>query len=144
MKKIFIIALVSLFCLSAFARGKRPIVFQKLPQNVQEAVLVNYTEDQVQLITSEKTMPRHFKYVFHVADGTVLTYTHKAQLMNVTNINGIKEVYVPEKVLEYLHATFPNAKITGYRPEYGVHKVEMNNAMTLLFNKSGKFLRIDE
>ena len=144
MRKILFIALMSVISLGAFARGKRPVSFQKVPQAVQEAVLVNYAEDQVQLITSEKTMPRHYKYVFHLADGAVVSYTHKAQLINVTNINGIKPAYVPEKVLEYIQATFPNATISGYKMEYGVHKVEMNNAMTLLFSKSGKFLRIDE
>lgn len=144
MRKILFIALMSVISLGAFARGKKPVTFQKIPQVLQEAVLANYAENEVQLITCEKTMPRHYKYVFHLADGAVITYSHKAQLMNVANINGIKHAYVPAAVLEYVQATFPNAKITGYKFEFGVHKVEMNNAMTLLFSKKGKFMRIDE
>ena len=56
MKKILCVALVSLFCLTAFARGKQPVSFAKMPEVLQTEILKNFTEDQVQLITSEKTM----------------------------------------------------------------------------------------
>ena len=144
MKKISIIALLALVSLCANARGKQPITFAKLPQNVQDSVLVNFTQDQIQLITSEKTMPKHYKYVFNMADGTKLECNNKAQLRKVSNKNGIKEVFVPEKILTYVHETFPNATITEYKKETMKQEIELNDKMDLVFNKNGAFIRIDD
>ena len=129
-------------CVSA--RGKQPISFQKLPQNVQENVLANFAEDQIQLITSEKTMPKHYKYVLNMADGTKLECNNKAQLRKVSNKNGIKEVFVPENILTYVHETFPNATITEYKRESMKQEIELNDKMDLIFSKNGKFIRIDD
>ena len=144
MKKILCIALMSVVTLGAFARGKQPMTFQKLPQVVQEAVLVNFTQDQIQLITSEKTMPKHYKYVFNMADGTKLECNNKAQLRKVSNKNGIKEAFVPENILTYVHETFPNATITEYKRETMKQEVELNDKMDLIFSKKGTFIRIDD
>ena len=139
-----LIALMSALCLAGFSRGKQPINFQKLPQAVQEAVLANFAQDQIQLITSEKIMPKHYKYVFTIADGTRLECNNKAQLRKVSNKSGIKEVYVPENVLTYVHETFPNATITEYKRESMKQEVELNDKMDLIFSKNGKFIRIDD
>ena len=144
MKKILFIALASMFGLGAFARGKQPITFQKLPQNVQETVLVNFTQDQFQLITSEKTMPKHYKYVFIMEDGTKLECNNKAQLRKVSNKNGIKEAFVPEIILTYVHETFPNATITEYKRETMKQEIELNDKMDLIFSNKGQFIRIDD
>jgi hypothetical protein len=143
-KKILFIALMSVITLGAFARGKQPMTFAKLPQKVQDTVLVNFSEDQIQLITSEKTMPKHYKYVLHMADGTKLECNNKAQLRKVSNKNGIKEAFVPEIILTYVHETFPNATITEYKRETMKQEIELNNKMDLVFNTKGKFLRIDD
>jgi hypothetical protein len=135
---------MSVVTLGAFARGKQPITFAKLPQAVQETVLVNFTQDQIQLITSEKTLPKHYEYTFVMADGTKLECTSKAQLRKVSNKNGIKEAFVPEIILTYVHETFPNATITEYKRETMKQEIELNDKMDLVFNTKGQFLRIDD
>ena len=149
MKKIICVALVSMFCLTAFARGKQPVSFPKMPEVLQTEILKNFTEDQVQLITSEKTMPRHHKFVFHLADGTKLEYMSigkkklKIQFRQITNPAGIKQEFVPENIQSYIQETFPNATITSYEKETMNQTIELNQDMVLIFNKSGKFIRID-
>jgi len=149
MKKILCLALVSLFGLTAFARGKQPVSFPKMPEVLQTEVLKNYTPDQVQLITSEKIMPRHQKYVFHMADGTKLEYMSigkkkiKAEFRKVSNKAGIKKAFVPQNVQDYITEMFPNATITSYKLETMKQAVELNDNMDLVFDKKGKFIRID-
>ena len=144
MKRIVFVALLSALSLSGFARGKQPITFQKLPQAVQEAVLANFEQSEVQLITSEKIMPKHYKYVFNMADGTKMEYNNKAVLRKVTNKKGIKEVFVPENICTYVHETFPNATITEYKRETMKQQIELNDKMDLIFSSKGKFIRIDD
>ena len=150
MKRIAIIALMCVIGLSGFARGKKPVAFQKMPEVLQTEILTNFAEDQVQLITSQKIMPRYHKFVFHMADGTKMEYMSvgykkfKVQFRNIRNENGIKEAYVPERVLTYVHETFPNATITEYKRETMKQDIRLNDKMNLVFSKKGKFIRIDD
>lgn len=144
MKKITLVALlVSAFALGAFARGKQPVAFNKLPEVVQKEVKKNFTEDQIQFITAKKEGPKRFEYTFIMMDDTKLICDSKAQLRSIASWEGVQDVFVPEKVLKYIQTTFPNTIITEYKRENGCQKVTLNDKMLLLFNKKGKFLRID-
>ena len=145
MKRISLIALlVTVLCSMACARGKQPIAFTKLPQAIQDSVLAHFTADQVQLATCEKTMPKHFEYELRIADGTKIEYNQNAQLMKVSNKAGIQTAYIPEKVLTYITETFPNSVITEYKVSPLKKAVELNDDIELVFDKHGKFLRIDD
>ena len=145
MKRISLIALlVTVLCSMACARGKQPIAFTKLPQAIQDSVLAHFTADQVQLATCEKTMPKHFEYELRIADGTKIEYNQSAQLMKVSNKAGIQTAYIPEKVLTYITETFPNSVITEYKVSPMKKAVELNDDIELVFDKHGKFLRIDD
>lgn len=144
MKKLSIIALLTLVSLCVNARGKQPIVFDKLPEAVQDSVLAHFTAEQVQLATSLKTKPRYYVYEMRMADGTKLEYNKKAQLLKVSNQAGIQSSFVPEVILTYVQTTFPNATITKYKSETLKKEIKLNDDMTLIFNKKGKFIRIDD
>ena len=145
MKRISIIALLlTVLCVAASARGKQPIVFDKLPQAVQDSVLAHFTADQLQLATSLKTRPRFYEYDLRMADGTKMEYNKKAQLLKVSNKAGIQSSFVPEEILTYVQANFPNAVITKYECESFKKVIKLNDDMTLTFNKQGKFIRIED
>ena len=149
MKKIVFVALMSVIGLSVFARGKQPVAFQKMPEVLQTEILNHFEQDQVQLITSEKTMPRHHRFVFHMADGTRLEYMSvgrkkfKVYFRNIANKDGIQTAYVPENVMTYITETFPNATVTSYKLDLMKQDIVLNDNMDLVFSKKGKFIRID-
>ena len=145
MKRFSLVTLLlCVLSLTAFARrGKQPIAFTALPQNVQTEVLKNFMEDQVQIITSEKKVGRK-EYEFMMADETVIMYDNKAQLRKVKNPQGIKDLFVPENILQYVQKTFPNATITKYSHDRLKQEVELNDKMELVFNNWGTFLRIED
>ena len=144
MKKITLLALlVSAFTLGVFARGKQPVAFNKLPEAVKTEIKKNFTEDQIQFITAKKEGRKRFEYTFIMVDNTKLVCDTKAQLRSIESQKGVMDVFIPEKILSYVQTTFPNTTITEYKRENGCQKVELNDKMLLLFNKKGKFLRID-
>ena len=67
----------------------------------------------------------------------------KIQFREITNPAGIKQEFVPENIQSYIQETFPNATITSYEKETMNQTIELNQDMVLVFNKSGKFIRID-
>lgn len=144
MKKITIIALLmSVFTLSAFAKGKQPIAFEKVPQVVQTEFKKSFTTDQVQYVTTKKELG-HRDYTFTLADGTKIKFDQKGRLRQVENKAGILTTLVPEKILEYARQTFPNAIITEYKCEKSRQEIELNDNMELIFSKRSKFLRIED
>ena len=133
-----------MLCLGASARGKQPVAFSKVPQIVQDTVLNHYLMEDVLLSTRQKTQPRHYMYEFRTADGTKMLYTDKAVLIEASNKAGIQHSFLPAKVLNYVLEVFPNAVITEYERSSMKQEVELNNDIELVFNKHGKFLRIDD
>ena len=134
---------MALMSLTAFAKGKQPIAFDKVPQPVQTELQKYFTQDQVQYATFEKALGQKL-YTFVLEDGTKIRYNHKAVLRKVENKNGILTTLVPEKIMEYANATFPKATITEYVCDKSRKEIELNNNMELIFNKRCKFLRIED
>jgi acyl-CoA synthetase (AMP-forming)/AMP-acid ligase II len=145
MKKIALVALlISAFTAGVSARGKQPIAFEKVPEVVQEEVQKYFLPLEIQLITVKKVAPRKFEYTFSMEDATQIKYSNKAVLLEVENEKGVLPVFIPEKILTYVLETFPNATITSYEAASGKKVIELNDEMVLVFNKKGKFLRIED
>ena len=142
MKKLLIF-FIFFMSLTAFAKGKQPIAFDKVPQPVQTELQKYFTQDQVQYATFEKALGQKL-YTFVLEDGTKIRYNHKAVLRKIENKNGILTTLVPEKIMEYANATFPKATITEYVCDKSRKEIELNNNMELIFNKRCKFLRIED
>ena len=134
--------LVSVFCLSAAARGKQPIPFQNLPEMVKSAVLKNFADSAVQYVTWEKAVGKD-KYDFLMQNETKIEYFENGILHEIECKTGIPDALVPEPILKYVRSTFPNAIITEYKNNPWNHEVELNNDMELVFSRGGSFLRIN-
>lgn len=144
MKKItFVALLMSIFCLSACAKGKQPIAFNKTPKAVQTAALKNYTTDQILFITKDRELGKD-EYEFSLADGTKIEFYENGQLHKVKSREGVMDVFIPQEILKYVLATFPNSVITEYKCERWKQQIEINNDTDLIFSRKGKFLRIED
>lgn len=144
MKRILIFALVSLLSLTAFAHGKQPTQFKKLPKQVQTVVKKNYTQEEIQFITCERVSLKKYEYQLVMKDGTSLEYNNTGELLKAKNPQGVKEVFVPKEIAKYVTKNFPNAIITRYKRETARQSATLNDSMELIFTRSGKFIRIDD
>ena len=142
MKKLTIIALLSVFSLTVFAKGKQPVAFQNLPEMVKSAILKNYSDSLVQYVTWQKALGKD-EYDFLMEDGTKIQYLENGQLHKIKCQNGIPDELVPDPILRCVRETFPHAVITQFKNDRLNQYVELNNEMTLVFNRRGDFLRID-
>ena len=145
MKRMTLTALlISAFTLSIFAGGKQPIAFKDLPKDVQKEVSKSYNEKEIQFITEKKEINRHYSYEFTLKDNTTFIYDDKAKLRVMENPDGIRDVFVPEKILKYVQTTFPNTQITRYKKERSCQRVELSEKMELIFDNYNHFVRINE
>ena len=143
MKKLTLMALLlGLFCLTAGAKGKQPIAIEKLPRAVKAAAMQHYTPDQILFITMEKQVGKD-EYEFSLADGTKVEFYENGQLHKIKSQQGVPDAFIPDNMLQYIKATFPNSIVTEYKNDRMMKKIEINNDVDLVFNRRGKFLRID-
>ena len=144
MKRFTLVALLlGILSMGAFARGKQPTTFKKLPKSVQTELKKNFAEEAFPIITCEKVSFKKFTYEVFVSDGTKVKYDDKGQLLRAHNEAGLKEVFVPKEINKYLKKNFPNATVTWYERTIGGQVIELNDKMELIFNKKGKFVRIN-
>lgn len=134
---------MSIFCLSACAKGKQPIALNKTPKAVQTAALKNYTSEQILFITKDRELGKD-EYEFTLADGTKIEFYENGQLHKVKSKEGVMDVFVPQTILKYVQTTFPNSIITEYKCERLKQEIEINNDIDLVFYRKGKFLRIED
>ena len=143
MKKLTLMALLlGLFCLTAGAKGKQPIAIEKLPRAVKAAAMQHYTPDQILFITMEKQVGKD-EYEFSLADGTKVEFYENGQLHKIKSQQGVPDAFIPENMLQYIKATFPNSIVKEYKNDRMMKKLEINHDVDLVFNRRGKFLRID-
>ena len=145
MKRIISLALLIAMCsVAAFARGKQPITYKKLPKPVQKEFKKSFPDSEVQLVTSERVINKHYKYTLMTADDTKVIYNEKGIVLSVENSKGIKETFIPKVVMKYLNKTFPNATVTEYECGVGKQVVNLNDKMKVVFTRKGRFLRIED
>ena len=143
MKRVtFVAMLLGIFCLTACAKGKQPIALDKLPKPVKTAAMQYYTPDEILFITIDNELCKD-EYEFTLADGTKIEFYENGQLHKVKSQQGVPENLIPANMLKYIKATFPNSIVTEYKNERMMKKIEINNDVDLVFNRKGKFLRID-
>ena len=145
MKKILTIALLIAMCsVTVYARGKKPIPYKQLPKPVQKEFKKSFPDDEVQLVTSERIINKHYKYTLLTADDTKVIYNEKGVVLSVRNAQGIKETFIPKEVTKYLTKTFPNATVIEYERGIGKQVVNLNDKMRVIFTPKGKFLRLED
>ncbi|MBR6492601.1 MAG: PepSY-like domain-containing protein [Paludibacteraceae bacterium] len=143
MKKFALMALICTMSMVVCGANKQPVALTALPQAVQDSIAAHYTPDKILIVTGEKTKPRHYEYEFRVDGGTKLKYSDKAVLLKIENVQGIDLSYVPTGIQNYVKETFPNTFIVEYSRETMKQEVVLNIDVTLIFDKNGRFIRLD-
>ena len=144
MKRIAIIVLLAVACVTAaMAKGKEPVAFSDVPVKAKNAFLKIYTDNDVLLSTKEKKVGRK-DYTFILVDDTKITYDDKGVLREVQNTFGVRDTLLPGAIVKYVAKTLPNATVTKYFYERSKQEVVMNDQMKLVFDRKGKFLRLED
>lgn len=69
--------------------------------------------------------------------------TQKEQVKEINGKSKLPDSVIPTKILSYVKSNYPNNYITEWESGRRKQQVELNNDLSLDFNHSGVFLRID-
>ena len=145
MKKIFKLALIAaLFIIPVIVSARdRIIKYEQLPQQSKVFISTHFADGKVSYVTIDDG-----KYEVKMIDGVELNFLRDGEWDNVDckykPVPGSVLNLLPEGIVNYVHASFPDAVIVKVDKEWSCYEIKLDNDLDLIFGRNGTFLRIDD
>ena len=143
MKKYFSVVLMALCSLTACAK-EQVIAYDQVPEPAKAIVAAHFDASQISYVTMDKGL-LDCDYDIKFNDGRSLEFNKAGELIKVDcHQTEVPSALIPELVLQYVKANFPNAFITEWSKDDRRWKAELNSGLDLEFNSTYEFVRIDD
>ncbi len=144
MKKILSIALLALTCTFTACANEKVITFDQIPEPAKAIVAAHFDATQIAYVTLDKGLFDD-EYEVRFNDGRTIEFNKAGALLKVDGkLTEVPSALIPEPVLVYVKANFPNAFITEWGKDDRGYKAELNNGLDLKFNRQYEFVRVDD
>lgn len=84
------------------------------------------------------------EYDVYLNDGTQIDFDANNQWEKVECMRGVPAFFVPKAIATYVKGSYQNLAITKINKEYHGYDIELANGMELSFDKSGRFMGMDD
>lgn len=133
------------FALNVVSAQDKSIRFEQLPTKAQTFVRTHFSEANVVSILEDTEYLVKKEYSVVLNDGSEIEFYSDGDWKEVkTRTGAIPSKIIPSAILQYVTKNFPNTFIKEIKKSRKGYEVEISNGLDLEFNKSGKFLRIDD
>lgn len=140
MKKITLL-LIAVLCLTSLKlMADKPITVEQLPKAALTFLQENFPEQKIILAVKDGRT-----YEARLMNGTKVDFNKKGLWKSIDcNLEPVPEHLIPQPILDYAKANFPNFFITQIDKERYGYEVELNNDINLKFNHAGLIIGIDD
>ncbi len=146
MKKILSVLIMTMFAVGILqAREVVTQDAQKLPAEARQFITQHFPQTQVSYIKIDSELFQGKKYEVVLTNGAEVEFNSKGEWKEVDcKRNAVPMAIIPEKVRDYIQTNFENNTITQIdRDKYG-YDVELDNDLSVEFDKNGNFSRLDD
>ena len=84
------------------------------------------------------------EYDVYLSDGTQIDFDANHQWDQVESMRGVPAFFIPKAIASYVRGSYQNMVITKINKEYHGYEIELSNGLDLNFDRSGRFLGIDD
>ena len=84
------------------------------------------------------------EYDVYLNDGTQIDFDANNQWEKVESMKGVPAFFIPQGISSYVKSNYQNLAITKINKELHGFDVELANGMELTFDRSGRFLGMDD
>ena len=84
------------------------------------------------------------EYDVYLSDGTQVDFDANNQWDQVESMKGVPAFFIPNGIANYVKSNYQNIVITKINKEYHGYDIELANGMELSFDRSGKFMGMDD
>ncbi|MGV3762820.1 PepSY-like domain-containing protein [Parapedobacter sp.] len=118
------------------------IVADGLPKEAQLFISQHFPDHEIIQVVKERDDLRT-SYDVYLSDGFNLDFDKKGNIISVEGTSRLPDSVVPEKILAYVQANYPDYFIRDWELDDRGQEVTLSNGIDLKFDKEGSFLRID-
>lgn len=143
MKKPALILGLWLVMLPLWADNDKPIAWEELPKQAQKTVKEKFADKQIALLQIESSL---FDKDYHVIfkDGSRIEFSRSGDWTNIDcKKDAVPIDFIPSKIMTYLKANYPNAKVVSIEREKKTLEVELSNGMQFKFDKKFRIIDVD-
>lgn len=83
------------------------------------------------------------EYDVYLSDGTQIDFDANNQWEKVES-RAVPAYFIPKAIATYVSSNYQNMAITKIKKEYNTFEVELVNGMDLVFDRSGRFMGMDD
>ena len=84
------------------------------------------------------------EYDVYLSDGTQVDFDANQQWEKVESMRGVPAFFVPQAIASFVRGRYQNLAITKVNKEYHGYDIELANGLDLSFDRSGRFLGMDD
>lgn len=146
MKKILSIIVMAVIAIQFASAGDVVTKDEKqLPLAARNFIKQHFTNPHISYIKIDNELLKGKEYEVVLTNGTEIDFNNKGEWIEVDcKKEVIPPSLVPAYIKEYVSTNFKTNFITQIKREHGGMEVELNNDLSLKFNKKGKLIEIDD
>lgn len=84
------------------------------------------------------------EYDVYLSDGTQVDFDSNNQWDKVESMRGVPAFFIPKGIANYVRSNYQGMVITKVNKEYHGYEIELANGLDLNFDKSGRFMGVDD
>lgn len=84
------------------------------------------------------------EYDVYLNDGTKVDFDANNQWDQVESMRGVPAFFIPNAIASYVRSSYQNMTITKINKEYHGYEIELANGLDLNFDRSGRFMGMDD
>ncbi|WP_367916225.1 PepSY-like domain-containing protein [Leadbetterella sp. DM7] len=142
MKKLsFILMLIPAAFMSA-CESQKVLAENEIPSAITTYVSTHFPAARIlQAVKDKEGLSKSYDVIL---EGNIsLEFNKKHEITSIESRSALPDSVIPEKILAYVKANYPNHSILQWELDDNRQQVELDNHLELEFNKAGDFLRID-
>ncbi|MEC3878097.1 PepSY-like domain-containing protein [Parapedobacter sp. 10938] len=142
-KVIYSVVSVAVMLMAFTACDKESVIAADgLPKDAQLFISQHFPDHDIIQVVKERDDLKT-SYDVYLSDGFNLDFDKKGNIISVEGASKLPDSVVPEKILAYVQANYPDYFIRDWELDDRGQEVTLSNGMDLKFDKDGNFLRID-
>lgn len=145
-KSLFLLAMLVMsfgFFISCDNDDDKQIPYEKLPVAAQEFLERYFEGSEIRAIFYDKDSS-DCEYEVTFVDGSTVSFDRLGEWEEIYMPFGIHKDLIPLKILDFVDATHPNARIIQIDRDRRDIEVALNNGLDLIFDLNYNFVRYDD
>ncbi len=142
-----ITSIVFLMCTSCISAQEKDIIISKteLPENAQNFINEYFENEAIAYIKKEDDL-LSAEYDVKFTDGTEAKFDSKGNWEEIDGeMEEIPTGFISPKIINYVNKHFPGTQIVRIEKIFfQQQEIKISNGLELIFNSSGKFIKIDD